>query len=72
MTSTLRAVAESRFAAITRREETAMSGVEAELRETREKTARLKALRLANEAQLNHERTSNLRRRRRVSAVMAS
>lgn len=72
MTSTLRAVAESRFAAIMRREETAKSGVETELREAREKTARLKALRLANEAQLNDERTSKLRRKRRVSAVMAS
>lgn len=51
MTSTLRSVAETRFAAITRREQTAMSEVEAELQHTREKTARLKALRLASAAQ---------------------
>lgn len=71
MTSTLRAVAESRFAAITRREEAAMSGVETNLCETREKTARLKALRLANEAQVNAKRTSKLKARRKESAVMA-
>lgn len=65
MTSTLRAVAESRFNALIRREETAMSDVETNLCETREKTARLKALRLANEAQVNAERISKLSARRK-------
>lgn len=68
MTNTLRAVAESRFAAITRREETAMNGVEADLRETREKTVRLKALRLASETQLTVERSATLKSKRKQAA----
>lgn len=50
MTSTLRAAAESHFAAITGRNKVAISETEADLRVTQEKTARLRALRLAHEA----------------------
>lgn len=71
MTSTLRAVAESRFAALTRRENTAMTEVEATQRATQEKTARLKALRLATQAQLIAERTSKLKVRREGTSVQA-
>lgn len=62
MTSTLRAVAETRFAAITRREEAAMSEVDAELQRTRENTARLKALRLAAPAS-QADKLAELRKR---------
>ena len=66
MTSTLRSIAESRFAAISRREEAAMSEVDSELRETREKTARLRALRLANEGQTAAAHAAKLKERRRT------
>ena len=69
MTSTLRAVAESRFAALTRREETAMSEVEAGHLATQEKTARLRALRLANEAQTTADRVAKLKQHRRGTAT---
>ena len=48
MSSNLRNVAESRFAAITRREQNVMSEFDAERQHTREKTERLRALRLSN------------------------
>lgn len=66
MTSTLRAVAESRFAAITRREETAMNSVEEEQRTLREKTARLRALRLDTQARTIQDQTMRLETRRRA------
>ncbi|HWJ89078.1 MAG TPA: hypothetical protein VNS12_13500 [Pelagibacterium sp.] len=50
MTSTLRAVAEAQFATITRREEDAVDEKGTQLQITREKTARLKALRLSTAA----------------------
>lgn len=68
MTSSLRAVAESRFAAITRRQETAMTSAEEDQQAVREKTARLRALRLASEAQIIEQRTSKLEARRRAKA----
>lgn len=68
MKSTLRDVAESRFAALTRREETAMSEVEADLLATQNKTARLKALRLANEAEKLAANVSGLAKRRLATA----
>ena len=71
MTSSLRAVAESRFAALTRRENTAMTEVEAMQRATLEKTARLKALRLAAQAQLIAENTKKLKVRREKASVQA-
>lgn len=67
MTSTLRAIAETRFAALTRREEVALDDAAAELRATREKTARLKAQRLALEAQTTADRIAKLRRHRLAS-----
>lgn len=66
MTSALRSAAENRFAALTRREEAAMSEVEMQLRETREKTARLKALRLANSAETAATHAATLRGRRKA------
>ncbi len=69
MTSTLRTAAESRFASITRREKTAMSEVEAELRATQEKTARLRALRLAKEANDVAARAGKLKQHRRNTAA---
>lgn len=69
MTSTLRSVAETRFAALVRREDTAMSSVEDEQRAVREKTARLKELRLATEARTIAERTAQLKSRRRAKAT---
>ncbi len=64
MTSTLREAAESRFEALTRREESAMSNVEAERLATREKTTRLKALRLAQDAETVAGNVARLKRRR--------
>lgn len=64
MTSTVRATAESRFAALVRREKTAMSEVEAEHQATLEKTARLRALRLAKEAETITDRADRLKQRR--------
>ena len=69
MTSTLRAVAESRFAALTRRENTAMTEVEAEHRATLEKTARLRAQRLTKEAQATADRVAKLKQHRRGTAT---
>lgn len=71
MTSTIRAVAESRFAALTRRENTAMTEVEAMQLATLEKTARLKALRLATQAQLIAENTAKLKVRRQGASAIA-
>lgn len=71
MTSKLRAVAENRFAALTRREETAMSAVEADLRATQEKTARLRALRLDTQAQAIAENSAKLKVRRKQAATQA-
>lgn len=68
MTSTLRDIAETRFAAITRREETALSGAATELDSIREKTARLKALRLAKEAQTTADRIAKFKQHRRDAA----
>lgn len=47
MSSKLRDAAETRFAALTRREQSTMSEIEAERQQMREKTERLRALRLA-------------------------
>ncbi|WP_127144019.1 hypothetical protein [Pelagibacterium montanilacus] len=66
MTSTLRAIAETRFAALVRREENVMNSVHDEHSEVREKTARLRALRLATEAQTIADRTSKLEHKRRA------
>ena len=48
-----------------------MTEVEATQRATQEKTARLKALRLATQAQLIAERTSKLKVRREGTSVQA-
>lgn len=69
MTSTPRAVAETRFAALTRREGDALSEVEAERRATQEKTARLRAIRLARDAEIIAENTAKMARRRAKPAV---
>lgn len=65
MTSKLRAVAESRFAALTRREDTAMNSLQDEQQAVRDKTARLRALREAHEIQTIQDRTMRLEQRRR-------
>ena len=66
MTSTLRAVAESRFAAITRREEAAMSDIESEQQAMREKTERLRAQRLAHHAKITAEHTARMNEHRKA------
>ena len=50
MKNALRNIAEDKFAALIRRDEAVMSDIHSELRAAQEKTARLKALRLARDA----------------------
>jgi len=69
MTNTTRATAEARFAALTRHEDTTLSEIEAERRATQEKTERLRALRLAREAEIIAENTAKLARRRAKTAL---
>jgi len=69
MTSKLRSVAESRFAAITRRENAAMSDVEAERQAMREKTERLRAQRLAHEAKTTAKHVARLSERRMATSA---
>lgn len=64
MTSNLRDVAESRFAALTRREKDAMTQVEADHLAITEKTARLRAQRLAREAETTANHTEKFKRHR--------
>lgn len=66
MTKSLRSVAESRFAALTRREDAAMTALEEEQQAVRDKTARLRAQRLAAEASAIQEQTSQLKSRRQA------
>lgn len=67
MTSKLRAVAEDRFAALTRRNEAAMHEVKTTLQTTRENTERLRALRLARDAALAEDHAAALVARRKKS-----
>lgn len=68
MKSTLRDIAESRFAALIRREESAMSEVETALLATQNKTARLKALRLAKETETLAGNVARLTKKRLAAA----
>lgn len=68
MTNKLRAVAESRFAALTRRETTAMNEIESEYLATQEKTARLRAERIARETRTAADHAARLHKRRNAEA----
>lgn len=66
MPKSLRSVAESRFAALTRREDAAMTALEEEQQAVREKTARLRAQRLAAEAKAIEDQARALKSRRKA------
>jgi len=68
MTSNLRTIAEARFAALVRRDGTATVTRDQEQNATRDKTARLRALRLNAEAEKISEQRRQLELRRREKA----
>ncbi len=66
MTNNLREVAESRFAALTRKDDAAMTAVDEQQQAVREKTERLRALRLAHQAQTTADHAAILEAKRRA------
>ncbi|WP_404405710.1 hypothetical protein [Pelagibacterium halotolerans] len=70
MTSKLREDAESRFAALLRKDTAAMNSVEEQQRAMREKTERLRSLRLAHQAEITSSRTSLLKAKRRAQTTL--
>ncbi len=68
MTIAVRAAADRRFASPSRRDEADISAVETERRATREKIARLRALRLARDAETAADHVAKFKRRRAATA----